>query len=172
MRLLITALLGATLSAPAAAHTELIASTPAADSSLAAAPAQLELTFDETVTLPSNAIEVIGPDNVTWEIGTPTVSGPVVRAPVTANGPAGRYTLVYRVVSSDGDPVSGSVGFTLTAPASAAATTATPTATASATRSTPTASGGGTLLWVWLAAGAVLLAAVAFVTLRVRRPRR
>ena len=36
-------------------------------------------------------------------------------------------------------------------------------------RTDPVASDGGTLLWVWLAAGAILLAAVAFVTLRVRR---
>jgi hypothetical protein len=33
-------------------------------------------------------------------------------------------------------------------------------------------SDGGTLLWVWLLAGAVLLAALVFVTLRVRHPRR
>jgi methionine-rich copper-binding protein CopC len=165
-----------TTATPALAHAELLASNPPANASLAKAPATVELTFDEPVTLPENALEVVGPGNVTWEVGTPTLTGATVSAPVTARGPAGRYTLVYRVISDDGDTVSGSVAFTLTAAATPAATTATgpPSAPASAapSRTDPSAGDGGTLLWVWLAAGAVLFAALVIVTLRVRRPRR
>jgi methionine-rich copper-binding protein CopC len=172
-----------TTATPALAHAELLASTPPANASLATAPATVELTFDEPVTLPENALEVVGPGNVTWRFGTPTLTGATVRAPVTAQGPAGRYTLAYRVISGDGDVVSGSVAFTLTAAATPAATTtatttttttpATPSSSAAATpRTEPSAGDGGTLLWVWLAAGAVLFAALVFVTLRVRRPGR
>jgi copper resistance protein C len=157
---------------PALAHAELLASTPPANASLANAPATVELTFDEPVTLPENALEVVGPGNVTWQLGTPTLTGATVSAPVTAQGPAGQYTLVYRVISGDGDPVSGSVAFTLTAAATPAATTAATPSSAAPPRTEPSAGDGGTLLWVWLAAGAVLFAALVFVTLRVRRPSR
>jgi methionine-rich copper-binding protein CopC len=144
-----------------AAHAELVSSTPAANASLTAPPARVELTFDEPVTLPENPLEVIGPGNATWRLGKATIDGPVVSAPVTASGPAGAYTVAYRVISDDGDLVAGSVRFTLTAEP-----------TAPPTRTPPSAADGATLLWVWLAAGAVLLAALIFVTLRVRRPRR
>jgi copper resistance protein C len=164
-RLTTVVLVGLVVSAGAAftaAHAQLVASTPAANTTLTAAPARVELTFDEPVTLPENPLEVVGPDNATWRLGEATIAGAVVSAPVTASGPAGAYTVVYRVVSDDGDEVSGSVRFTLAGTQ--------PTTTPS--RTSPTATGGGTLLWVWLAAGAVLLAALVFVTLRVRRPRR
>lgn len=161
---------------PALAHAELVASTPAEQASLATAPTRIELTFNEPVSLPENALDVVGPGNITWQVGTPRVAGAVVSAPVTASGPAGRYTLVYRVISDDGDTVSGSVTFTLTAPASEAAQAASTApaepaepSPAAPTRTDPVTSDGDTLLWVWLAAGAVLLAAVVFVTLRVRR---
>jgi copper resistance protein C len=168
--------------ATSAAHAELIASSPAANASLAAPPATVSLTFDEPVTLADNPVEVIGPGNATWQLGTATVAGAVVSAPVTKGGPSGVYTLVYRVVSDDGDAVSGSVRFTLTAAAGAPPATATVAATspdaatssssAAPTRPRPAASDGGALLWIWLLAGAVLLAALVFVTLRVRRPSR
>jgi methionine-rich copper-binding protein CopC len=157
---------------PAFAHAELIASTPAERASLATAPARIELTFNQPVSLAENPLEVVGPGNVTWQVGTPTVTGAVVSAPVTANGPAGPYTLAYRVISDDGDTVSGSVPFTMTTGATSEA--APPPASAQPpspepSRTDPVASDSGTLLWVWLAAGAILLAAVVLVTLRVRR---
>jgi hypothetical protein len=175
--LLLSGLLTAAPAHASAAHAELIASSPAPDASLAAPPATVSLTFDEPVTLADNPVEVIGPGNVTWQLGTPTVAGAVVNAPVTKGGPSGVYTLVYRVVSDDGDAVSGSVRFTLTAAAGARPATSTAAATSSEssaapTRPHPAASDGGSLLWIWLLAGAILLAALVVVTLRVRRPRR
>jgi hypothetical protein len=163
---------------PAFAHAELVASTPAERASLAAAPARIELTFSEPVRLPENALEVVGPGNATWQVGTPRIAGAVVSAPVTASGPAGPYTLVYRVISGDGDAVSGSVAFTMTTGATSQAAPSSEAAPAPASaqppspepsRTDPVASDSGTLMWVWLAAGAILLAAVVFVTLRVRR---
>ena len=175
--------LGAGSAGAAGMHAELIASTPAENASVASAPTQVKLTFNEPVSLQGNPIEVTGPGNVTWQIGPPAVSGTNITAPVVAQGPAGKYTIVYRVVSGDGDAVSGSVVFTMTAAAEAPATGA-PPATSEAAPTTaespesgapgtaetePAASDGRTLLWVWLLAGAVLLAAIAFVTLRARR---
>ena len=104
-------------SSPAWAHTTLTSSTPAAGATLAAAPKQVKLTFAEAVTLPAAPISVTGPNGARWTVGTPSVAGPVVTAPVTAAGPAGRYTLTYKVIAGDGDPISGTVSFTLSAPA-------------------------------------------------------
>jgi methionine-rich copper-binding protein CopC len=168
---------------PALAHAELIASSPAENASLAAPPAKITLTFDSPVTLAANPIEIIGPGNATWQVGKPAVAGAVVSAPVVASGPAGPYTLVYRVVSDDGDAVTGSVPFTMAAAATtttattttteapAETTTEPPFSTSSEPAAEPAAdeSGGGTLLWIWLLGGAVLLAAIVVVTLRVRR---
>ncbi len=166
---LVVGALGTALTAtPALAHhlhAELTGSSPAENASLATAPDRVELTFDEPVTLADHAIEVVGPGNVMWEVGEVTVAGSVVSAPVRASGPPGRYTIVYRVISDDGDEVRGSVRFTMTD--SADSGPAGPTTTA------PTGgSDGGTLRWIWLLGGAILLAALVVVTLRVRRPGR
>lgn len=167
-----TVLLTAT---PAMAHAELIASDPAEGASVAAAPAQVRLTFNEPVTPAPNVLEVVGPGNATWTIGAPTVAGAVVTVPVQANGPTGAYTMVYRVVSGDGDAVTGNVTFTL---AAAATTTTTPPPTTTTTtaaqpspspaaESAPADDDGGVPIWVWIV-GAVVLVAVG-VALRMGR---
>jgi methionine-rich copper-binding protein CopC len=102
---------------PAWAHTTLTSSSPAQGATLATAPAQIKLTFAEPVTLPAAPISITGPDGMKWSVGTPSVAGPVVSAPVTPRGPAGRYTLAYKVTADDGDAITGTVAFTLAAPA-------------------------------------------------------
>ncbi|MBB6380405.1 methionine-rich copper-binding protein CopC [Pseudonocardia eucalypti] len=103
---------------PAWAHAKLQSSSPAQGASLSAAPTQVTLTFGESVRPARNPITVTGPGGAAWTVGPATVAGPVVSAPVTPAGPAGAYVLTYRVVSDDGDPVTGAVRFTLTVPAS------------------------------------------------------
>jgi methionine-rich copper-binding protein CopC len=110
----------------AAAHTELLSTTPEDGATLQAVPATATLTFAPV---------------------TPTVSGSTVTVPLTAAG-AGAYAVVYRVVSADGHPVSGRLGFTVagaatsspsgaaTATPSPAETTPTPAETAAAAPST------------------------------------
>ena len=102
---------------PAWAHTTLTSSSPAAGATLATAPTQIKLTFAEAATLPAAPISITGPNGAKWTVGTPSLAGPVVTAPVTPRGPAGKYTLAYKVIADDGDLVGGSVTFTLTAPA-------------------------------------------------------
>src|SRR5260370_39793127 len=98
------------MTTPAWAHAALVSSSPAQNASLSAPPPQVTLTFAEAVTLPKSPVLVVGPAGALWQLGEPTVAGPVVTVPVTsANGPAGSYTLTYRVISDDGDGVSGTV---------------------------------------------------------------
>ena len=185
------ALLGAVLAAlltaaPASAHTTLESSDPADGASLSTAPTQVTLTFAEAVNLPNDPIVVIGPDGSSWTVGSATVTGAAVTAPVTATGPAGQYTLRYTVIADDGDRVTGAVRFTLTA---AAAGTATPTtaaaptpgaaAVAASTATTATTVAGATVEgagssgnsgWVWVAVAVVVIGLIAAVVLaRSRR---
>ena len=174
---LLTAMTIVLTATPAMAHAELIASDPADGASLGTAPTQVRLTFNEPVTPAPDVVEIVGPDNTTWTVGTPAVAGEVITAPVQASGPAGAYTLTYRVVSSDGDPVTGSLRFTLTAPAT---TTPPPTTTTTTTTTTPpaepteaTAAEGdgddGVPVWVWIAGAVVLVGVGTAVALRAGR---
>jgi methionine-rich copper-binding protein CopC len=168
-------LLGAALAVlvtatPAFAHTTLKSSDPANGTSLSTAPTQVTLTFEEAVTLPKTPITVTGPDGSSWTVGTATITGASVTAPVEATGPAGQYTLSYTVIADDGDAVKGAVRFTL-----ATATTPTSTAVAASPEAqvvapsvvaaaptvaaTPVESAGssGTSLWVWVAVAVVVI---------------
>lgn len=151
---------------PASAHTELKSSNPAKGAALPAPPQQVELTFTEAVTVPADAITVSGPDGTKWTVGAAAVAGAVVTAPVTATGPAGTYTITWKVVSGDGDPVSGTIDFSLSAPATTTTTTTVPTTTVvTATSSAAPAAqaesdNGGVPIWVWILVGVLVLAGI------------
>jgi copper resistance protein C len=114
-----TALLAVTT--PALAHTELKSSDPAKGASLPVAPQRITLTFSEPVRVEPGAISVTGPDGTQWTTAQPVLQGPTVAVPVTPAGPAGPYTIAYRVTSDDGHAITGKVPFTLSAPVPAAA---------------------------------------------------
>ena len=170
------ALSGVLLTAgPASAHTELTSSSPAEGASLAAPPRKIELTFAEPVTLQPDPISVTGPDGAKWTVGTPAVVDAVITALVTPSGPAGAYTLTYKVVSDDGDKVTAAVHFTLTAPVSSSAAAETSSAGAASATPTPTpasAIGDSIPAWVWILVAVAGVVAAAVVALRLwRRPR-
>jgi copper resistance protein C len=100
----------------AAAHTVLTASDPASDATLTVGPARVTATFNEALQPTFAAMTVVGPDGNLWTSGDPEVRGDVVSVAVRPLGPAGRYTVNYRVTSADGHVVAGSWSFTVTAP--------------------------------------------------------
>ena len=172
--LALTALLA--FAGPASAHAALKSSSPANGASLAAAPRKIELTFEEPVALQPDPIAVTGPDGAKWTVSTPSVTDAVITAAVLPAGPAGAYTLTYKVISDDGDKVTGEVHFTLTAPAAVPTTASSASPTAPVTSATPSATaavdnGGGVPAWVWILVAAVVVVAAAVVALRLRRPR-
>ena len=59
------------------------------------------------------AMTVVGPDGNLWSSGPPEVQGATVGVGLRPLGPAGRYTVNYRVTSADGHVVSGSWSFTV-----------------------------------------------------------
>ena len=166
------------------AHDVLTASDPANGSSLATGPSKVTLTFDLPVKEYFSTITVLGPDGNHYEGGASTVDGSTVSAPVQPLGPAGAYTIGYRIVSDDGHPVSGSVRFTLTqagpghgVPAAESAGSSTGSAAAAApgqpgqpdgTSGASSDSGsGGIPAWPWVVGGVLLVAAGAAIALRL-----
>ena len=99
----------------ASAHSVLIATDPAKGARLAVGPAQVSATFNEPLQPSFAAMTVVGPDANLWSTGDPRVTGAVISVGLRPLGPAGSYTVNYRVTSADGHVVSGSWSFRLTA---------------------------------------------------------
>ncbi|WP_234834799.1 copper resistance CopC family protein [Mycolicibacterium stellerae] len=134
----------------AAAHAARIAADPADGASLGQGPQRVSATFNEQLQPEFAAMTVVGPDGNLWSTGDPQVQGAVIAVEVRPLGPAGTYTVNYRVTSADGHPVSGSWSFRLTV---AAAGTPGPSA------ARPAGSGGDGAIPVWpfLAVGALII---------------
>lgn len=103
------------LTAPSAhAHSSLIASSPAAGSTLTQQPGAVELTFSEAVQTEFAQVAVLDDAETEFQAGEPQVVGSVVTQAV-GTLPDGNYTISYRIVSADGHPVTGTVDFTVAA---------------------------------------------------------
>lgn len=155
------------LGTPASAHSVLLSSTPGANAAIAAAPAEVALQFNEPLESGFTELVVLGPDGGShWEGGPPSIVDGKVSAPLRALGPAGSYTIRYRVISADGHPVSGAVPFTLTVAGSGTAAPAPAPATAQAAMAAPDSS---MPLWPWITGAAILFGTGFAVARRVAR---
>lgn len=125
------------LAAPASAHSRLVATSPAADATVAAPPTEITLTFSESISSRYIRVAVTGPDGAPHTDGAPRVQGGTVHQPLTATS-NGVYTVAYQAVSADGHPVGGTFTFTVTQ--ASAPTSTTPPATTSPGASSATAS--------------------------------
>ena len=142
----------------ASAHATRLSAEPADNAALTTGPDRVSATFNERLQTTFAAMTVVGPDGNLWSTGEPAVQGAVVAIGLRPLGPAGTYTVNYRVTSADGHVVSGSWSFRLTVPG-----TGTPG---------PAASSGvsnGTPVWPFIA-GAVALVAVGALWAVRRRP--
>jgi methionine-rich copper-binding protein CopC len=111
--------------APAQAHTVLIESTPAVDSTIGALPAEVSLTFADSLLVigsqAMNQIRVVDPMGMQIA-GTSVVKGAVLSVPIhDLMTSYGAYTVAYRVVAPDGHVVTGLFVFNYTQAARAAA---------------------------------------------------
>lgn len=98
----------------ASAHAARIAAEPAADAVLETGPPRVSATFNEALQSNFAAMTVVGPDENMWSTGPVEVSGAVASVAMLPSGPAGVYTVNYRVTSADGHVVSGSWSFQVT----------------------------------------------------------
>lgn len=111
--LLVVALLLAT-AVPASAHVRLLTSNPEPGQALDKPPSSVQLTFDEPLKAPPT-ITVTDPNGTPWLMGRPTQDNKVVTVPADSPyGPAGKYTINYRVTGQDGHLVVGDITFDIT----------------------------------------------------------
>jgi hypothetical protein len=155
------------MATPALAHNVLISTDPGKGASLDAGPSKITLTFDAPVQGGDiNQVSVLGPNNTQWAEGAVQINSNVLTAAVRPLGPAGTYTVGYRILSADGHPVEGDYTFTLTKAGNGTPATAS-AATGAAVQSS--GSGGGVPVWVWIVGAIVLLAIGLTVALRMGR---
>lgn len=192
-----TVLLGAGLTLAVAtaaqAHDELVSSYPEAGSTITGSPAEITLSFSGELIagMQSAAVEVIAPDGQNIATDAPSEDGTSITQHLAPNPPAGLFTVRWKVVSSDGHPISGEYTYTVAptdaVPSSPAATpsaapqTPAPTATATSTATEASAdngyggetSGGGDSFPILaVVGGVVVLGGALVIVLMVGRERR
>ncbi len=120
---------------PAAAHSQQIGSTPAADEAVPIAPREVVIEFDSPLVDMGAAVAVRSQDDVSITTGPLVIGDRQVTVPVDPAAAPGTYTVAYRVVSEDGHTMTSTFQYTVEGDAPA---TEAPAATASAA-STPVA---------------------------------
>lgn len=165
----------------AAAHTALVSSDPAEQSSAPVPPTAITLTFNEDINATFANVVLNDSAGRNWISTTPQIQGPTLTVTVgPGQPPNGEYTVGYRVLSADGHPVSGSYTFTIDADSAVKAPPSPPTeAPAPSTTATAQPSSnkeasndeGGTSTAV-LSAGVAGLAAGGLIALWQARKRR
>jgi len=150
-----------------ALHNQLLGTDPPDRAQLATGPARVTLTFDLPAQQGLSTIIVTGPDGHQWQAGPATEQDTTVIAPVRPLGPAGEYTVAWRIISADGHPVRGTFQFTLTTPGTGTPATPPP----STDRAAPATGGLHMPGWPWLTGAGALLAASALLGLRARLTR-
>jgi methionine-rich copper-binding protein CopC len=143
--ILAAALLGAV--APASAHDAAESSSPAAGSTVPVPPAKVSITFNKNPLALGSQIVVNDAAGNNWADGSVEIVDNVAAQKLKPGAPAGEFTVVWRVVSSDSHPIEGSFTFSATAaaagstavPAAPTLSTAQPGATATATPEQPRA---------------------------------
>ena len=150
--------------APAAAHDEVLSTSPEQDAVLETAPEQIELSYSGEIMDIGHQVLVTGPDGLSVTEGPLERDGSQVIQPLAETGSEeGTYQLVWRVVSSDGHPIEGT--FTYRIGDGADSTTASdPGGTGDTALTGESASGDESTtpmpLWAVAGAGAVLALAV------------
>ncbi|MFB9726135.1 copper resistance CopC family protein [Haloechinothrix salitolerans] len=165
----VLALLGA---APQAlAHNTLIGSDPKEGAEIDVAPRKVTLTFDQEVQSGDvNQIVVNGPDGGQWARGPVDVDGTEVSRALGELGPAGEYTIGFRILSADGHPVTREIPFTVTK-SGTGTPVETPPAQQDAPVETPDAQDPSAVIptWVWIGTAVLLLGVGIWLAVRQGR---
>ncbi|MGQ4425401.1 copper resistance protein CopC, partial [Streptomyces violaceoruber] len=102
---------------PASAHAALTGSDPREGAVVDKAPAQVSLTFSESVSMDDDSLRVLDPRGERVDDGKPSgTGGATYSVKLHAGLPDGTYTVTYQVVSADSHPVAGAYTFSVGAP--------------------------------------------------------
>lgn len=116
------------LAGPASAHDAAESSTPSDGASLPAPPEQVSVAFNNKPLGIGAAFSVKDASGAEWAEGPVDIVDNVASQKLRAGGPAGEYTVAWRVVSSDSHPIEGTFAFTAASAGQGAAPAASPTA--------------------------------------------
>lgn len=177
LAVLLIALCGFFVAAPSAAfaHDELIGSTPDDGAIVETGPGEIDLRFSANPLEGDGATEVlvIDPSGAEVQQGDPILDRNGVIQELSGTDERGTYTVVWRIVSSDGHPISGELTFSVgetSVPADI------PTATdpdANDATDAGSDAGGFDLTPIWVVVGVVAVglggAVVAILMARARR---
>ncbi len=97
---------------PASAHATLVSSDPAEGAVLEAAPDRIGFTYNETVVGVPDGVQVFDADGDQVASST-TVSGKQLDVSLTDEVGEGTLVVVWRVLSEDGHPITGSLSFSV-----------------------------------------------------------
>jgi copper resistance protein C len=98
--------------APALAHDVAESTSPANGSTVASVPDSVSITFNNRPLLLGSQIQVNDPSGRNWADGSVEIVDAVVSQKLRPGAPAGAFTVVWRVVSSDSHPIEGTFTFT------------------------------------------------------------
>lgn len=125
------------LAGAAAAHDAAESSSPAQGAALAVPPAGVSVTFSQKPLGIGAAFSVKDASGAEWAEGPVEIVDNVATQKLRNGGPAGKYTVAWRVVSSDSHPIEGSFGFTVAGAAAGAPAATTPAESPTAAASVP-----------------------------------
>jgi len=111
MSLLIQYLLAAVALHTSSAHLHLLRSSPAANDTVAAAPAALKFWFSERPELAITSVKLMGADGAMVKLAPLAVDSGALVAPVKGPIAAGTYTVTWRTTAMDGHPANGKFDF-------------------------------------------------------------
>ncbi|GAA1055882.1 hypothetical protein GCM10017608_14610 [Agromyces luteolus] len=97
---------------PAFAHNTVIAVSPDGEDTVTEQPGVVWLETNDALLDADGAaaMDVVGPDGLHYATACAAVDGPIASVAAELGGP-GEYTVVWRVVSADGHPISGDFEF-------------------------------------------------------------
>ena len=116
------------LAGPASAHDAAESTSPAQGAALAAPPAEVSVTFSNTPLGIGLSFSIKDAGGTEWADGSVQIVDNVATQKLRPGGPAGTYTVAWRVVSSDSHPIEGTFTFSAASGATSAASSGTPTA--------------------------------------------
>ncbi|WP_169582857.1 MULTISPECIES: copper resistance CopC family protein [Microbacterium] len=165
---------------PAAAHDELLGSDPAEDSTVGTLPDELTLTFSGRIATDPGAseVEVTDASGASLVDADPVAEDNTLTQALTGEA-SGAVTVLWKVVSSDGHPISGEFTFEVSGSGGEPSATATtePEPSGSPEPTAPPADEASSFddVWPWVLGGLLLAAVggglVALFTVRARRER-
>lgn len=112
-----TMLLGAV---PASAHDAAESSSPAQGATVPTPPEQVSITFNNNPLALGSQVRVNDAAGTNWAEGDVEIVDNVASQKLKEGAPAGLFTVVWRVVSSDSHPIEGTFTFTATSAATGA----------------------------------------------------